>query len=124
MVQSIAQASDRIPLDQRAQGFVLAPNYGVAAAVDVLGRPLGLPAGASGHNSYWLWGPPVSQPAFVIVVGGQRESRLREWFGELTRAGETSCRYCMTYENHQPIWIARRLRVPVDTLWLRLKLYE
>ena len=36
---------------------VLAPNYGDAGALDLLGRGRGLPRAISGHNNYWLWAP-------------------------------------------------------------------
>lgn len=123
IVQTIARAADKIPAAERAKAVVLAPDYGMAAAIDVLGRPMGLPAAASGHNSYWLWGPPEPWPTVAIVVG-QKETRLREWFDEVTLAGETSCDYCMPYENHRPIWIVRHPRVSFADVWPRLQFYE
>jgi hypothetical protein len=68
----------------------------------------------SGHNNYALWGLRGQQPQTFIVVGGS-EAKMRHWFDDVVRAAETHCDLCMDYDNHQPIWVARGLRVPLST---------
>lgn len=57
-----------IPEADRARTTVFTASYGEAGAVDVLGSDRGLPATTSGHNNYWLWGPPT-QHGPVIGIG-------------------------------------------------------
>lgn len=122
IVDTIVGVYRQLPAEDRERVAVLAPNYGVAGAIDVLGRPRGLPRALSGHNSYWLWGPQGERGDVLIVIG-RREAQLREWFGEVTRVAETDCDYCMSYENHQPVWVVRKPRGSLESLWPRLKFY-
>jgi hypothetical protein len=123
LVDSIAQAAVNIPAADRRSAVVLASDYGMAAAIDVLGPARGLPAAATGHNSYWLWGPPQPWPDVTMVIGDDKLP-TRGWFEEVRLVGWTQCEFCMPYENHRSIWVARRLRVPPRQLWQRLQMYE
>jgi 4-amino-4-deoxy-L-arabinose transferase-like glycosyltransferase len=123
IVDAVAVAHARLAPEERAGARVFAGDYGVAGAVDLLGRRRGLPLAISGHNNYWLWGPRGWDGAVVIVVGG-REDQVRPLFETVEQAGVTDCGYCMPYENGLPVWIARGLRQPVAEAWPRLKHYE
>jgi hypothetical protein len=123
IVQTIAVAYARIPEAERGSAIIFAPNYGVAGAIDVLGPPLGLPHAISGHNSYWLWGTRGLRGDVALVMG-VRETRLRQWFDEITQVGEIRCAYCQPYEDHRIIWLARRPRMPLDALWPALQQYQ
>ena len=122
IVGQIDAVQTSLPLAEQSRVAILLPDYGMAAAVDILGKPLGLPPATSGHNSYWIWGPGESTFDVGIVVGAA-EPQLRMWFEEVIYSGKTSCRYCLPYENDRPIWIVRRPKVPVRQLWARLKLF-
>ena len=45
-------------------------DYGQAAAIDIFGRPLGLPPAISTHNNYYLWGPQGYDGDVLIVIAG------------------------------------------------------
>jgi hypothetical protein len=122
IVESLVSVYGRLPPEQRERASIFAPNYGVAAAIDVIGRRRGLPPAVSGHNNYWLWGPPVPQGDVMIVVG-RTEKELREWFSEVTLADETRCEYCMPYEDHQPVWVVRGPKIRLEALWPKLKIF-
>jgi hypothetical protein len=68
LIDQVAVAHEMIPTEERERAVVFTGSYGEAGAVDVLGPAAGLPAAASGHNNYWLWGPP-SQHGPIIGVG-------------------------------------------------------
>jgi hypothetical protein len=123
IVDAVAVAHARLSPEERSAARVFAGDYGVAGAVDLLGRRRGLPPAISGHNNYWLWGPRGWDGSVVIVVGG-REEQVRPLFESVEPAGSTDCGYCMPYENGMPVWIARGLRQPVAETWPRLKHYE
>jgi hypothetical protein len=123
MVDTIAEVFARLSPEEAATARVFAPDYGVAGAIDLLGRRRGLPAAISGHNNYWLWGPRGWDGRVVIVVGGEEE-QLRPIFAGVERAATLECGRCMPYENHRPVWIARGLVLPVDALWSKVKHYD
>jgi hypothetical protein len=123
IVATAAEVRRKLPPEEAAIARVFAPDYGVAGAVDLLGRRQGLPAAISGHNNYWLWGPRGWDGRVLIVVGSSEE-RLRARFEQVERAATIECGRCMPYENHRPVWIARGLRQPVAQLWPQIKHYE
>ena len=57
-VTLVASVYKSLPPAQRARAVLLAGNYGEAGAIDYFGQALGLPRAVSGHNNFWLWGPP------------------------------------------------------------------
>jgi hypothetical protein len=123
VVGQIATVHSRLPPAEQKRAAIVLPNYGIAAAVDILGKPLGLPPALSGHNAYWTWGPGANTFEVAIVVGAS-ETQVRSWFEEVSGAGRTSCRYCAPYENDQPMWIARRPKLTVQQIWAQLKHYD
>jgi hypothetical protein len=123
IVETVAQAHARLTPDEQAAARVFAPDYGIAGAIDVLGRRRGLPRAISGHNNYWLWGPDGWDGRVVIMIGASEE-RLRAGFEEVERVGTLDCGLCMPYENGRPVWIARGLRRPVAEVWPTLKHYD
>lgn len=122
IVETVVGVYRQLPAEDRERVAILAPDYGVAGAIDLLGRPRGLPRALSGHNSYWLWGPQGERGDVMIVIGGS-EARLNEWFAEVTHVTDTHCDYCMSYENDRSIWVVRKPRQTLEALWPRLKFY-
>jgi len=123
IVGTLVEVHGRLPPEERPAARVFAPDYGVAGAVDLLGRRQGLPPAISGHNNYWLWGPR-GWDGRVLVVVGDREERLRERFERVERAATIECGLCMPYENHRPVWVCRGLRRPVPDVWPQVKHYD
>ena len=123
LVDQIASVHARLPPGDKERAAILLPDYGLAAAVDVLGRPLGLPPALSGHNAYWMWGPGNASFEVAIIIGVE-EPQLRKWFAEVTYAGTTHCTYCLPYESDRPIWIVRHPKVAVRDMWAQLKLFS
>jgi hypothetical protein len=123
IVATAKRAYESLPAAERDKAMLLAPNYGVAAAIDRFGRDQGLPRAASGHNSYWLWGPGSSSGEVAVAIGVSEE-QMRSWYDDVVQAGETDCGYCMPYENHRPVWIARRPRVPLSVIWAQVKMFR
>jgi hypothetical protein len=105
------------PEEQEIAGF-FTYNYGEAGAIDLLGRKYTLPKASSGHNNYALWGLQGSGEV-LIIIGGTQKGHLR-MFEQVEQAGTTDCNYCMPYENNQPIWIARGLKVDLEEVWPQL----
>ena len=123
LASGVAEVFARLPPAERERAAVFTQNYGEAAALDLYGRPLGLPPAASGHNQYFLWGPPPGRGEVVVVVAGQDEDcrpyRQRELGARLPESP-----WVMPYESARWIWICRRPAVPLPELWPRLRHYE
>jgi hypothetical protein len=123
IVATVAEVERRLPPEEASAARIFAPDYGIAGAVDLLGRRQGLPPAISGHNNYWLWGPGDWDGRVLIVVGSSEE-RLGTLFAQVDRAATIDCGRCMPYENHRPVWVCRKLRSSVGELWPRVKHYE
>jgi hypothetical protein len=123
IVATAADVYNKLPPEDRAVARIFAPDYGVAGAIDLLGRRQGLPPAISGHNNYWLWGPGDWNGRVLIVIGGQ-EARLRTQFEDVQRAATIECGRCMPYENHRPVWVVRGLRGSVAGIWPHVKHYD
>ena len=122
MVARVARAYHALPPDEQAHCLIFASNYGEAGAIDWYGPRLGLPPAASGHNSYWLWGPPPGRGAVVISVGEKPEDVAKSYI-QVTVVDSTQCTWCMPYEDGRPIIVARRLRAPIGVIWPQTRKY-
>jgi 4-amino-4-deoxy-L-arabinose transferase-like glycosyltransferase len=116
MVGAVKQAYDTLTPQEKAEACVYAGNYGEAGAVDFYGPALGLPKAISGHNSYFIWGPQGCTGKVLITLNVARAD-LVDGFESVEPAGQTSCTYCMPFENGAPIFIARGLKAPIEDAW-------
>jgi hypothetical protein len=123
MAAQVAAVYRGLPPADRARAVFFGWNYGEAAAIDIYGRPLGLPPAISGHNNYYLWGPRGHDGSVVIMVGGDI-AQLPKAFGSITTAGRIDSPYAMPFETNLPIYVLRQPRLPLAQLWPRLKHYE
>ena len=123
MAERVAAVYRSLPPQERARAVFYGENYGEAAAIDVFGRPLGLPPAISGHNSYYLWGPRGHDGSVMIIIGGSTK-HYAEVFRSFVVAGRTDAPYAMPYENGQPIYVLRDLKVPLQEFWPSVKHYE
>ena len=123
MAAAIAAVYASLPPQDRARAVFFGNNYGEAAAIDVFGRPLGLPAAISGHNNYYLWGPRGHDGSVIIIVGGNRK-HYEELFDSVAIAGRIVTRYAMPYETDQPIYVLRGMKTPLEKYWAQVKHYE
>jgi hypothetical protein len=123
MAARVAAVYNALPPADRAKAVFFGQNYGEAAAIDVFGRPLGLPPAISGHNNYFVWGPQGHDGSVVILIGGNR-AQMQKQFRSLDRAGTIDAPYAIPYETNQPIYVLRGLKEPLADLWPQLKHYQ
>lgn len=116
---SMASVYHSLPVQDRTNAALLAYNYGEAGAIDYFGPRLGLPKSISGHNQYGYWGPRGYSGEIVLAVG-YPESRLREFFAEVSPAAPVSPRYAIPEESDLTIFICRHPRQPLPQMWSRL----
>jgi hypothetical protein len=122
MAAQVAAVYNALPAADRAKAVFLGLDYGEAAAIDIFGRPLGLPPAISGHNNYFLWGPQGHDGSVLIVLGSYWGGLLPAYRG-VEVAGEINDPYAMPFETG-PIYVLRDPKVPFSVMWPRLKHYD
>jgi Dolichyl-phosphate-mannose-protein mannosyltransferase len=123
MVTAVKAAYDTLTPQEQAEACIFASNYGEAGAIDFYGPALGLPKAISGHNSYFIWGPQGCTGKVIITINVRLQD-IASTFESVEPAGQTACTYCMPFENNAPIGIARGLKVPLETAWPGVKIFE
>jgi hypothetical protein len=117
MTIQVEQAWRSLPTAERADGAILAHNYGEASALAFYGR--GLPPILSGHLSWQYWRPEQLAQRFVLTLGYSPDALAR-----LCRSWRTIGRvenpwHLNNEERGQPI-AACTLRRPLGADWNRL----
>jgi 4-amino-4-deoxy-L-arabinose transferase-like glycosyltransferase len=123
MAATVAAVYNSMPQREKSSTAIFASNYGEAGAIDFFGPAMGLPHAVSGHNSYYLWGPPPDDPRTVIAIGEPRRV-LSQVCAEVTQAAATHCEYCMPDENGAPVFVCRGLKKSLRDLWPMTKNYD
>ena len=124
LVDDVELVAARISPEQRKRAAILAPSYGQAGAIELLGRGRNLPPVYAPQNSYFHWGPPPDSVEVAIIIGPFGEDMVRAFFEEYELAGTHDCNWCMPWRDEVPIWLARRPKVPFSVAWQGLKHYE
>ncbi len=123
LADDVEQASLSLSAEELANAVILAPSYGQAGAIELLGRGRGLPPVYGTQNSYGHWGPPPDSTTVAVVVGFRRETM--DWlFEEVEQAGFHDCDWCMKWRDESPIWIGRGMKIPFSQAWPELTYYE
>lgn len=122
-VKEVVRIWNQLGTEDRKRCRIFAGNYGVAGAINFLGKPYGLPPVISNHNNYWLWGPGDFSGECLIMLGGTLE-RKKQFFENVEPVGQIDCGYCMPYENHKTVFIARKLKVAMQDWWNEIKNYN
>jgi len=119
-VGQVASAFEAVPSDRRSEAVVFTASYGEAGAIDLYAPRMGLPPASSGHNNYWLWGPPDGEP--VLIVGNFSPGYLDERFVGVRRIGTIENPAGLENEEHlAPIWLAERPRGSWHRIWPTLR---
>ena len=123
MARKVKDAYDRLPPEEQAVTTIYGSNYGEAGTVDFFGGALGLPPAVSGHNAYFMWGPPKDGRGKVLIAIGEDREDLLETYEEVEDAGTTDEPLAMPYENGIHIYVCRKLRRPLEQVWPETKHY-
>lgn len=123
LIDQVEVVYESIPADQRATTAIFTGSYGEAGAIDVLGREVGLPPASSGHNNYWLWGPPDTHGP-LIGVGGVGNV-LRAICPDIQQVGTISNPYGVeNEENGLPLWLCLDPQRQLADVWPEMKHYN
>ena len=122
LAAQVANVVHALPPEEQKRCVVFASNYGEAGALQWYGRGLEMPPVGSGHNNYFLWGPPDTN-ATVVVTVGEDSSDVAESFYDVRPAGVFHHPYVMPYENDLTLYVGRRPRMTWRQIWPFTKKY-
>jgi 4-amino-4-deoxy-L-arabinose transferase-like glycosyltransferase len=108
--------------EEQSKAAIFTQNYGEAGAIDFFGTQHGLPKAICGHNSYWYWGPRGFTGEVLIIVGGRIENH-QKGFESVDLAMVHMSEYSMPFESHLPIYICRKIKLPVEQIWPTVKFF-
>jgi 4-amino-4-deoxy-L-arabinose transferase-like glycosyltransferase len=124
LVALVAREYDALPAGQRRRTTVLAGNYGEAGAIDRYGPGLGLPQVFSGHNNFWLWGPPPGADTSAIAVGMDPAQLRREFAHVRLVARFWNGLGVSDDEQGAPVYLATGLKAAWARSWLAFRDYS
>jgi hypothetical protein len=110
--------------EERRHAIILAPSYGHAGAIELLGRGRNLPPVYAVQNTYYLWGPPPDPVDAAIVIQPFPEEVVRRLFDDVERVGVYGCEWCMAWRANASIWIGRGPRTTFQEAWPYMKHFE
>jgi hypothetical protein len=119
-VATVAKVYHSLSPEEKGRAIIFCDNYGEAGAIDFLGKKYGLPRAASGHNSYWFWGPGNWDADIVITVGEDRQD-VADSFEEVEEAALVVSEYARPFETNLPIYICRQPKATLCELWPKAK---
>jgi 4-amino-4-deoxy-L-arabinose transferase-like glycosyltransferase len=123
LIDQVAEVYASIPEPSRATVAVFTGSYGEAGAIDVLGPRRGLPAAVSGHNNYWLWGPPERHGPVIGV--GAVEPSLRMVCPGLQRVGTIGNPYGVDNEEAGlPLYLCLEPQRQLADVWEAVRHYN
>lgn len=123
MTATVAGVYNRLSPSEQTHCAILAGNYGEAAAIDLIGRKYGLPTAISAHNNYFLWGTH-GQAGEVVILFGQNAESMKTMFDDVEQAATITDLHAAPAENHLPVYVCRRPKLPLTQVWPSLRYYE
>jgi hypothetical protein len=120
MARTVAHVYSALPANERNVAAIVAGNYGEAGAIDYFGPALNLPRAISGHNNYWLWGYGAATGEVLITVGLSK-NRLDELCSTVELRATVVSPHAMPFEANLPVYVCRKLKVPMAEAWALMK---
>jgi len=120
MVAEIAQVYHSLPDSEKVVASIYVQNYGEAGAIDYYRDQYNLPPALCGHNNYYLWGLRGQTGEVMIIFGGRQQDH-EQVYESVEMVTRFSHPYVMPYENNQPIYICRGLKMPLNEVYPRTK---
>ncbi|MEV0701841.1 glycosyltransferase family 39 protein [Saccharopolyspora sp. NPDC050389] len=118
LTEAVARAYRELPAEQQRRTAIIAENYYLAGALDVLGRKAGLPRAYSPHRGYWFFGAPPESADTVLYVGNR--NRLSVHFGRSRELGEVETGLVNVAQGNT-ITLYQGPKQPWPALWPRIR---
>jgi 4-amino-4-deoxy-L-arabinose transferase-like glycosyltransferase len=118
-VETVASVFHSLPADEQSRTVILGVNYGRTGAVALFGPKLGLPYPISRHGDFYFWGTGERSGEVTIVIGGSADW-WREYWDDVTEAARSRNPWGVEEEQDVPIFVCRRPRLDLPSLFRRL----
>ena len=118
MAKTISDVYKTLPEEEKKFTIAATHNYGEAGCVDYFRSKYELPPVIAQHNSYWYWGKDQLDKDYrtFITYGGDEEEYL-SIFEEVEQVAVIKSKYAIPYENNLPVFICRKLKIPLTEIW-------
>ncbi|MER5393639.1 glycosyltransferase family 39 protein [Saccharopolyspora sp. NPDC002686] len=117
LTDAVTRAYRALPPEQQRRAVVVAETYYLAGALDVRGRPAGLPRVYSPHRGYWFFGAPPADADVVLYVG---KRSLSDHFRRSQRLGKVESGLVNMARGNE-ITLYQAPAQPWPELWPRLR---
>jgi hypothetical protein len=121
-VATVATVYRSLPLPDQGRAAILGNNYGRTAAVALFGRELGLPYPISRHGDFYHWGTGGRSGEVTIIIGGTTSQWQGNW-EDVSEVARSRNPWGVDEEQSVPIFVCRRPRLDLPTLFRRLGPY-
>lgn len=118
LAKTVSAAYMSLPASERKGLVIYASNYGEAGALNYYARDYPLPKTISSHNNFWIWAnEDIGAFENIIRLNHQTPERLQEVFKEVRVLGQSSCEFCMPYENNLQITFCKDPKFKWEEIW-------
>ena len=121
--RDVASVFNTLSEEEKKKCAIFGSNYGDCGAIDYYGRELGLPKAIGNHNNYWIWGPRGYTGEIMIIMGSELEDHIDN-FESVEQVAVSDCQYCMPYEDNMKIFLCRKLKGSLQSIWNDEKHYD
>ncbi|GGS49259.1 glycosyltransferase family 39 protein [Actinokineospora fastidiosa] len=118
LAETAATAYHALPT--RENTAIMGDSYWQSSALDVFGRPLGLPRAYGPERGYWYTGTPPATTTQVLYVGGTRDWLTRH-FTDVHQVSTVRLETpAQTANQGVPVYVCTGPRAPWPELWDRM----
>ena len=122
LAKNVSKVYQSLPDEEKRHTVIYCNNYGEAGAIEYFSKKYKLPKVVCPHNNYWYWWPEKSYAATVIIIGGEAEQHL-DALEQCELASIHKVMYAMPYEDNLKIFIGKGLKIPLQKIKQKLKIF-
>ncbi len=122
LAKNVSNVYQSLPEEERKTTLVYCSNYGKAGAIEYYNKEYPLPKVICPHNSYWYWWPKINDYTTVIIIGGNIADHLNA-LKQVEAVGVHQSKNSMPYENNLTLFIGRGLKITLDEIRARNKIF-
>jgi len=114
-----------LPEELRKRAVIVADNYGMAGALELLGKKYGIKRVVCGHNNYYIWSRErLTGDVAMNITRIENSGGLAESFSEVDSTGAYYDNpYCTNHERNLTVFVCSKPKYPLKELLERGKVY-
>jgi len=120
--EAVLRAYETLSADDRERVAIVVASYGQASALNHYGRDYGLPRAVTGHQTFYLWGPPPERGE-VLITYGLSLDWLGANFESVEEVDRIEAPLARPFDADLPIFLCRTPTRTLSEMWPDLKRY-